>query len=246
MPRRQMLGALGVLTLLAAWQAAGKLKLGGATLPALSQVLDVYRNASRAALLYRSAVATVGSAAQGFVAGSLIGLTLAFVAHLISPLRPGLDRVAALVNAIPAVALGPILIITVGRESTPASLAAIPVFFVIYVATGSGLRSASPRLCEMFTAFGGDRRKRLIYLQIPAALPSLLNGMKVSVTAAMIGAVVGEWFGAPTGLGIVILNTMENFQIPLMWAAVLLVAVLSLAAFGVLSLAENLVARRFS
>jgi ABC-type nitrate/sulfonate/bicarbonate transport system permease component len=56
---------------------------------------------------------------------------------------------------------------------------------------------------------------------------------------------VGEWFGAPTGLGIVILNTMQNFEIPLMWAAVLLVALISLAGYGAAHVAERYVARRF-
>jgi len=76
-------------------------------------------------------------------------------------------------------------------------------------------------------------------------VPSFLSGLKVSITAAMIGSIVGEWFGAPTGLGIVILNTMQNFEIPLMWAAVLLVALISLAGYGAAHAAERFVARRF-
>jgi NitT/TauT family transport system permease protein len=56
---------------------------------------------------------------------------------------------------------------------------------------------------------------------------------------------VGEWFGAPTGLGIVILNTMQNFQVPLMWAAVLLAAGLALGGYGIAHVAEEAVARRF-
>jgi ABC-type nitrate/sulfonate/bicarbonate transport system permease component len=97
----------------------------------------------------------------------------------------------------------------------------------------------------MMTTFGADRWQRLRYLDLPAAAPSFLSGLKVSVTAAMIGAIVGEWFGAPTGLGIVILNTMQNFEIPLMWAAVLLVAMISLAGYGAAYAAERWVERRF-
>jgi NitT/TauT family transport system permease protein len=97
----------------------------------------------------------------------------------------------------------------------------------------------------MMTTFGAGRWQRLRYLDLPSAVPSLLSGVKVSVTAAMIGAVVGEWFGAPTGLGIVILNTMQNFEIPLMWAAVLLVALISLAGYGAAHAAERYVGSRF-
>ncbi|WP_128912299.1 ABC transporter permease [Granulicella sibirica] len=107
-------------------------------------------------------------------------------------------------------------------------------------------RSADRRLVEFFRASGAGRWKRLLYLDAVSALPALLSGMKLAVTTAMIGAVVGEWFGAPTGLGIVILNTMQNFQIPLMWAAVLVVAAISLTGYGVIGLVEQVVDRRRS
>jgi ABC-type nitrate/sulfonate/bicarbonate transport system permease component len=196
-------------------------------------------------LLYRSAVATVSSAVAGFVAGALLGAVTAMVAYVLPPLRPGLDRLAVTVNAIPAIVLGPIFILLVSRELTPALLAAISVFFLIYVAVASGLRTASAGLSAMMTTFGAGKWQLLRYLDLPSAVPSLLSGVKVSVTAAMIGAVVGEWFGAPTGLGIVILNTMQNFEIPLMWAAVLLVALISLLGYGAAHAAERYVARRF-
>jgi NitT/TauT family transport system permease protein len=85
-----------------------------------------------------------------------------------------------------------------------------------------------------------------LYLEVPAALPSFLGGVKVAITAAMVGAVVGEWFGAPTGLGIVILNTMQNFEVPLMWAAVLVVTAISLSGYGLAHIAEQMAARRFA
>jgi NitT/TauT family transport system permease protein len=98
----------------------------------------------------------------------------------------------------------------------------------------------------MLTTFGARKHQLLFYLDLPAALPSVLSGMKVSVTAAMIGAIVGEWFGAPAGLGVVMLNTLENFQMPLMWATILVVASISLAGYGLLTLAEHWAARRFA
>jgi ABC-type nitrate/sulfonate/bicarbonate transport system permease component len=220
--------------------------VAGLTVPTPASVIRVYLQPRFAALLYRSAMATVSSAAVGLAAGALLGSATALVAYLLPPLRPGLDRLAVTVNAIPAIVLGPIFILLVSRELTPALLAAIAVFFLIYVAVSSGLRTASAGLSAMLATFGAGRWQLLRYLDLPSAVPSFLSGLKVSVTAAMIGAIVGEWFGAPTGLGIVILNTMQNFEIPLMWAAVLLVASISLAGYGAVHLAERLVARRFS
>jgi ABC-type nitrate/sulfonate/bicarbonate transport system permease component len=236
---------LGQLCLLAAWQALAHSGAAGLTVPTPGSVVQVYLQPRFAALLYRSGLATVSSAAAGFVAGALLGTVTAMVSYLLPPLRPGLDRLAVSVNAIPAIVLGPIFILLVSRELTPALLAAISVFFLIYVAVASGLRTASAGLSAMMTTFGAGKWQLLRYLDFPSAVPSLLSGVKVSVTAAMIGAVVGEWFGAPTGLGIVILNTMQNFEIPLMWAAVLLVALISLLGYGAAHAAERYVARRF-
>ena len=244
--QRALYQACGFLLLLAAWQLAGKAGVGGKTLPALSDVLHVYTISWRRALLLRAAAATVSSAGIGLLLGAALGCVTALTAQLLPVLEPGLDRLAVVVNALPAIALGPVLIITAGREATPALLAAIPVFFLIYVAATSGLQSADRRLGQFFKASGASWWTRFRYLDAISALPALLNGMKLAVTTAMIGAVVGEWFGAPTGLGIVILNTMQNFQIPLMWAAVLVVAGISLTGYGVIGLLQSAVERRMA
>ena len=149
--------------------------------------------------------------------------------HLLPPLRPGLDRLAVLVNATPPIAVGPILIVVFSRDQTPAALAGIQVFFLFYIAASSGLAAASPELRRVMTGFGADAWKRLVHLELPAALPHLASGLKAAVSASFLGAILGEWFGAPQGLGLVILNAMQNFQILLMWAAVVVAAVMSLS-----------------
>ncbi len=244
--RRIVYSAIGVFALPLAWELLGVSGVAGLTIPAFSTVLRVYLDHNLAALLVRSTLSTVTSAAQGLLLGTVFGVGMALLAHASPMLRPGLDRMSVTLNAVPAITLGPIFILMVSRDLTPTLLATIPVFFLSYVAASSGLRSAPKRLCEMMTTFGAGRWQRLLYLEVPYALPSFLSGVKVSVTAAMIGAIVGEWFGAPTGLGIVILNTMQNFQIPLMWATVLLTATISVAGYALAGFAERSVARRFS
>lgn len=244
--RRILYRTAGFLVLLALWQLAGRSGVAGKTLPAFSDVLHVYTLPARRALLVRAAIATTSSAGLGLLLGSALGCVTALIAQLLPALSPGLNRLAVVVNAVPAIALGPILIVTAGREATPILLAAIPVYFLLYVATSSGLSSADGRLVQLFLATGATGWQRFLYLDSIAALPALLSGLKLAVTTAMIGAVVGEWFGAPAGLGIVILNTMQNFQIPLMWATVLVVAALSLSVYALIGLAERAVQRRFA
>ena len=239
-------GAIGSLCLLAAWQIIGVSGIAGKSVPPPIAVLAIYRQAPLAALLLRSARATVLSAVSGFVLGTMLGIATALIAYLLPILRPGLDRLAVVLNATPAIALGPIFIILLSRELTPALLATIPAFFIVYVAVISGLGDAPRALTAMMITLGAHKAQLLFYLDVPTAVPSLLNGMKVSVTAAMIGAIVGEWFGAPTGLGVVMLNTLENFQVPLMWATILVVASISLAGYGLLTWAEHWAARRFA
>jgi NitT/TauT family transport system permease protein len=230
---------LAQLLLLIAWELIARSGIAGLTVPTPVSIAEIYLQPRFAALLYRSAMATAGSALMGLAIGILLGTATALVSHVSAALRPGLDRLAVTVNAIPAIAIAPIFVLLVSRDFTPTLLAAIAVFFLIYVAVSSGLHTPSSRLLDMLTTFGAGKWQRLRYVELPSALPSFLGGLKISVTAAMIGAVVGEWFGAPTGLGIVILNTMQNFQIPLMWAAVLLVAAISLSGYGLAHLAEK-------
>ena len=236
--------AVGCLLLLCAWEVVGRGAMLGDTFPALSQVLAVYADGPRRALLLRSTAATLASAAVGYATGVGLGAAIAIFSHLVPPLRGGLDRLAVLVNALPVIALGPVLIITAGREDTPAALASIPVFFLLYTATGVGLRGASQRLGMVFTTLGANRWQRLAKFEAVAALPSVLSGMKIAASSAMIGAVVGEWFGAPSGLGVVVLNSMQNFQIPLLWATVLVIALITLSGYGLLSLAERAARRK--
>jgi NitT/TauT family transport system permease protein len=236
---------LGLALFFAAWQWAGKAGIAGPVMPAFSDVAETLFQPETLSLLGRAAMHTLASAGKGLFFGGSLAVLLAVAMRLLPPLRPGLDRLAILVNATPPIAIGPILIVVFSREQTPALLAGIQVFFLFYVAAASGLAAASPALRRVMTAFGANRGKRLLYLELPAALPHLASGLKAAVSASFIGAILGEWFGAPQGLGLVILNAMQNFQIPLMWAAVAVAAALSLAAFLIAAGLEKVVSQRF-
>ncbi|RXH58278.1 hypothetical protein GRAN_1588 [Granulicella sibirica] len=152
--RRILYQVSGFVLLLLIWQAAGKMGVAGKTLPALTDVLAVYGANGRRALLLRATLATASSAGIGLLAGTCLGIVAALVTYLTPALRPGLDRLAVVVNAVPAIALGPVLIITAGRQATPALLAAIPVFFLIYVAATTGLAPPTDASLSSFARAG--------------------------------------------------------------------------------------------
>src|SRR5262249_40203206 len=126
-----------------------------------------------------------------------------------------------------------------------AAIAAAHVAFILYVSASSGLAAASQAHHDLLSALGASRWQRLWRLDLPVALPALATGLKLAVPAALIGTVIGEWFGAPRGLGVLIVNAMQNFQIPLLWSVVVLIAATSLILYALLTLFERACYARF-
>lgn len=238
-------GTLGFAVFLLAWQVIGAWHLAGLTWPPLTDVLAYLADPAHRALFLRATAATARSVAIGYVAGGGAGVGLAALGALLPPLRLGADRLAAFVHAIPAIAMAPLFTVLLSRESTPGSVAAIGVFFVVYVATCSGFSDVTQAHRDLLAVLGAGRGARFLRLSLPAAVPGLVTGLKLGVPAALIGAILGEWFGAPRGLGLLMVSAMQNFQISLLWSAVLLASLISLVLFRVGALLERLAAERF-
>lgn len=243
--RDQLLGVAGIVLFASAWEAIGRLRLLGIGWPPLSQIIDFLLEPSRAALLGRAFQASLQALARGYLMGIAVGLVLATLTHLAPPLRPGFDRASAFVNAIPSIALAPLFILFIGSEATPVAMAALTTFFVIYVATTSGLAASPPSLRDLIKVLGGSRFTSFFRVDLPSAVPQIASGMRLAAPSALIGVIVGEWFGAPRGLGVLIISAMQNFQIPLLWAAVLLAVTTSLVLFVLMGALNNYAQRRF-
>jgi NitT/TauT family transport system permease protein len=243
--KQTLLGALGIGLFVALWEVIGRTGILGISWPPLSDVLEMLGDQSRRPLFLRALGATLDSTAMGYILVTSAGLLLATVAHLLPPLRRGSDRLAAVLNSVPSIALGQIFLVLLTRESTPAAVSSIHVFFIVFVSVSSGLQRATPAHRDLFSVLGADRLRRFGRLELPAALPSLVSGLRLAWPAALIGAIIGEWFGAPRGIGILIINAMQNFQIVLLWCAILLAVGTSLFFYGLLTLLERAAYSRF-
>lgn len=242
---QSLYGTLGLVGFFSLWQIIGMYQLAGLSWPPLTAIIAYLFDPDRHALFLRAIDSTMRSTGAGYAAGAAAGIALASAAHLLPRLRRGSDRFAAVINSVPSIALGPIFLILIDRDATPAGVASIHVFFIVFVSMSSGLATASRAHEDLFTAFGASRLKQFWRLNLPAAVPAIASGLRLSWPAALIGAIIGEWFGAPRGIGILIINAMQNFQITLLWSAVLLAALLSLFFFGLLTLLERAAYRRF-
>ncbi len=239
-----VLGLIGVSLFLIAWEVIGTYRLAGLTWPPLSTVLAFLTTPAKLPLFGRAAAASFTSVAIGYLCGACGGLILALASHLIAPVRPGLDRLVAVIHAIPSIALAPLLIVLASADATPPIISGLGVGYIFYVAATSGLATASATHRDLFAVLGASRFSVTLRLDLPSALPAIASAMKLSVPIAFIGAIIGEWFGASRGLGLLIVSAMQNFQIPLLWSAVLITAVASLAMFALFSLTERLVQER--
>jgi NitT/TauT family transport system permease protein len=181
----------------------------------------------------------------GYAAGAMAGCALAALATLVPASAPGLERFAAIVNGIPVVAVGSLCAVTFPPSVNPAIVAALATFFVAFVAALAGLESPSVTHRALFAALGAARGRTFGLLQVPSALPALADGLRASAPIAVVGAIIGEWFASDRGLGPLLINAMQNYQIDLLWATALSGALLAATAYGLLGVLALLAARTF-
>jgi ABC-type nitrate/sulfonate/bicarbonate transport system permease component len=139
------------------------------------------------------------------------------------------------------VAVAPLLIIWFGLGLTPKIVVVVLVtFFPVTVALLDGLAGTSRDATLLLQAMGASRRQVLLKLRLPGALPSLFTGLRIAVTYAVIGAIFGEQVGAVNGLGIWIILSKNLFRTDLVFGAILVTAVLTLALWLLVGLVERL------
>jgi len=192
-------------------------------------------------------VTTLVEIALGFVVGAgtglVVGYTLARSALVERVLPP--HPVAA--QATPILALAPLVALWFGPGLLGKVLiCALIVFFPVAVATMVGIRTVDARLLELGRSLRATRRQVLTTLEIPAALPNILGGLRVGVTLAVVGAIVGEWAGAESGLGVLInLARGSLFDTPLMFATLLTIALVGIVLYlAVVAVERRLVGAR--
>jgi NitT/TauT family transport system permease protein len=186
-------------------------------------------------------VTTIVEVAIGFTVGTVLALLAGYglarselFARLASPYL-----VAA--QAVPILVLAPLLAVWFGPGLlSKVVICSLIVFFPVAIATMVGIRSVDRRLLELGRSLRATRRQILTTLEIPSALPNIFGGLRVGVTLAVVGAVVGEWAGANNGLAVLInLARGSLFDIPLMFATLLTIALLGIVLYLAVVAAEH-------
>lgn len=181
-------------------------------------------------------------------AGLALGLTVATLVGYGLAKSPLLERLLSpyivASQAVPIVALAPLLVVWFGFGSLSKVLVcALTVFFPALINTIVGIRSVEPDLRALMRSLQANRWQTFTLLEVPAALPVLFGGLKVAVTLAVIGAVVGEFVGADRGLGFLINLARGILDTPMLFVALFTLVIIALALYSVVALLEYVVFR---
>jgi NitT/TauT family transport system permease protein len=236
----------------------GTFEVNDLTMPHLHEIVGQLFEPSRAngplliEVLWNSALFTAKEAAVGLILGATIGFAIGVVLHHSRLLTRGLLPYIVASQTVPILAIAPMVVVWTGSRGVPAwfsvaIIAAYLTFFPVTINTLRGLDSADPRALELMRSYAASRWAILWKLKVPAALPYLFAALKVSATASVVGAIIGELPSSiQDGLGGAILNFNQYYlsSPPSLWATNLIAAALGICFFLVIALAERLVVRR--
>ena len=234
-----------ILTVLALWQ--GLIWLGGMPaflLPAPTAVAEaLWLNRIEIA---RNAGFTLTEVVLGFTLGSVIGAALAvamgFSARLTGILRP----ILTFSQTIPVFALAPILTLWLGFGMAPKiAMTVLIVFFPVAAAFLDGLGRTPQAALDLAQVMGASRGRIMRHLRIPAALPHLATGLRLAAVYAPIGAVIGEWVGGARGLGALMIHANGRMKTDLVFAALLVLSVMTVIFARLVSAAISRIWRRY-
>jgi len=210
-------------------------------LPAPEQVAVRFITAWTDGTMAPHAWTTIVEVALGFAVGASAGVVAGYALARWRAVEQVLSPYLVAAQAVPILALAPLLALWFG----PGLLAKVVicgliVFFPVAIATMVGIRSIDRGLRELARSLRATSRRILVDVEIPGALPSIFGGLRVGVTLAVVGAIVGEWAGADKGLGVLVnLARGSLFDIPLLFATLVTIALLGIVCYALVVLAER-------
>jgi len=233
------------LAMLVGWELFVRLReLPPLVLPAPSLVLSELGDHVSSGMLWEHLWVTLTEVLLGFIVGSVLGISLAVVATSFGPVGRVLRPYIIASQAMPKLALAPILIIWFGFGLTPkVVITALISFFPLFENTIAGWRAVDPAQLELFRSLQASRWQLLLKLRLPWAIPFLAAGFRLALILSLVGAVVSEFVGANKGLGALIIAVQGTMNTPLMFVAFVVLTLVGIALSLFADLVEYLALR---
>jgi NitT/TauT family transport system permease protein len=238
---RRLVPAITLLTILAMWQGITLLNLYPPyIIPSPLAVMEKFLQVVSDGRLWLHTQTTLVEVLAGLGVGLSVGVILGYLIAKTPALEDALSPIIVGLQSMPVVAYAPLLIIWFGSGSTSKIVTgALIVFFPILMNTIVGIRNVPPPLRDLMRSMEATRWQTFVKLEVPAAMPVLIGGLKISATLAVIGAVVGEFVSANTGLGVLITQARSQYDTPLVIVAVLTLTVMARLLYGLVLMLER-------
>lgn len=195
-------------------------------------------------MLLKHARVTLLESLYGFLLAIGVGVPLALGIFSWRTFERMVYPVLVVLNTVPKVALAPILVLWFGFGWTPKILVGFLIaFFPIVISTVVGLQGMDRDMVHLARSMGASNWQIFAKIRLPVALPSIFGGLKVAITLAVIGAVIGEYIAAEEGLGYLQLLASSEFNSPLNFAALMLIAFMGVLLFLVIEFLEKILVR---
>jgi NitT/TauT family transport system permease protein len=191
-------------------------------------------------MLLREAVPTTTATLGGFILSALFGIPIAMLIAGSRTVESYVYPLLVFSQSIPKVAVAPLFVVWFGFGMAPKVISAFLLgFFPVVVAGVQGFKSLDPEMHDLVRSMKASRLQSFYMVSLPHALPAIFAGLKVSVTLAVVGAVVGEFVGANSGIGFVLQRSIGNFELPTMFAALVILAMISVILFWLIDQLER-------
>jgi NitT/TauT family transport system permease protein len=238
---RLLLGLVAAALFLLAWQLTARLGgLPSFILPAPADVWSRFLLVLADGSLLSHMLVTLTESLTGLLAGAIFATLLGYLIARSRVLENLLSPYLVASQAIPLVAIAPLLVIWFGPGMFSKFLiCALIVFFPVLVNTVVGVRAVPAALHDLMTSLRASSAQSLLKLEIPAALPVFLGGLRIGATLSVIGAVVGELVGSDAGLGFLVNVGRGQYDTALVFVAVFALIALALMLYGLVALAEK-------
>lgn len=191
-------------------------------------------------ILFKHSLVTLFEALTGFFLSILFALIIGGIVYPFKKIKKMLYPYLLISQTIPLIAIAPIILIWFGFGIMPKILIVILICtFPILLNFLGGLEEIDQDILDLFQVMGASKKYIFFKVILPSSLPNFFSGIKISATYSIMGAVIGEWLGAKSGLGIYMTRTISSFKTDYLFASIIVVVVLSLGIFKVIEYIEK-------
>lgn len=231
--------AVGVLVFLLLWELATKVfEVPTWFVPSPSKIITEGWKSRERVWLHTQATLTL--TLGGFALSSAAGLGCAVVMHRYPVLRRMAEPFVILSQSVPTIAIAPLLILWLGFGILPKLVLIILVcFFPLLIAALDGFGQADREMIRYMRMIGASRRQIFMKLELPASLPQVFSGLKISATYSVMGAVIAEWLGSEKGVGIYMKMSSASFRADRTFVAIFIIVILSFSLFSLIQWLER-------